>query len=181
MNAPQSPADNVFERRFVSAGAVIVHQNDYGNEAFLIQSGSVKVYTEDSRNVRVDLGVLNAGEIFGEMALTVGGLRTATVEAVEDSTLIVLTSETLNLKLKKSDPTVRAIVRMLIRRLQLGNNALLGRAGTIEEMLDTVRNIYANIYASLPPAKRQSMENIVRPRLEDLLSAITDFRERHGD
>lgn len=180
MNAPPS-SDSVFERRFVPTGTVIVQQGDFGEEAFLIQSGSVKVYTEDARNVRVELGKLEPGQIFGEMALTVGGLRTASVEAIEDSTVIVLTRETLNLKLKKSDPTIRAIVGMLIKRLQLGNNALLGKAGTIEEMLDTIHNMYANIFASLPPAKRQSLENIVRPRLEDLLSAITDFRERHGD
>ncbi len=70
---------------------------------------------------------------------------------------------------------------MLIKRLPLSSNALLGKAGTIEEMLDTIHNMYANIFASLPPAKRQSLENLVSPKLEDLLSAITRFRERHGD
>ncbi len=100
MNAPP-PSDGVFERRFVPAGTIIVQKGDFGDEAFLVQSGSVKVYTEDARNVRVELGKLEAGEIFGEMALTVGGLRTATVEAAEDTNVIVLTRETLNLKTEK--------------------------------------------------------------------------------
>ena len=43
-----------------------------------------------------------------------GGLRNATVEAGDDCTLIVITRDTLNVKLKKSDPTIRAIAGMLM-------------------------------------------------------------------
>jgi CRP-like cAMP-binding protein len=173
--------DSVFERRFASKDSVIVRQGDFGNEAFLIQSGTVKVFMEDNTGKKVDLGKLDAGQIFGEMALVAGGLRGATVEALVDCNLIVLTRETLNTKLKKSDPTVRAIVTMLMKRLQQGNNALLYRAGSIEEMLEMVKHMYNNLYNSLPPVKKQSLENLVRPRLEDLLNAIKTFQEKSKD
>ena len=173
--------DSVFERRVVPKGTLVVRQGDYGSEAFLIQSGLVKVLAEDQNGKSVDLGTLNAGQIFGEMALIAGGLRSATVETLDDCTLIVITRETLKGKLEKSDPTVRAIMGMLMKRLQQGNNALLYRAGSIEEMLEMVKTIYNTLYESLPPQKKQGLENLVRPRLEDLLSAIRDFQEKHGD
>ncbi len=172
-------AESVFERRVVSKDTVIVRQGDYGSEAFLIQSGAVKVFTEDANSTKVDLGVLDAGQIFGEMALIAGGLRTATVEAIDDCTLIVINRETLNGKLKKSDPTIRAMMSMLMRRLQQGNSALLYKAGSIEEKLDMVRTIYNNLYSSLSPQRKKVLENFVRPRLEDLLNSIKTFQEEN--
>ena len=175
---PNPPADTTFERRVAKKGEVIVRQNDYGSQAFLVQSGAVRVYTEDGHGSRVELGTLDAGQIFGEMSLIAGGLRNATVEAVDDCTLIVITRDTLNVKLKKSDPTIRAIAGMLMKRLQQGNNALLYKAGSIEEMLEMVKTIYNNLYASLPDERKGNLENLVRPRLEELLSAIRTFQSQ---
>jgi CRP-like cAMP-binding protein len=168
--------DAVFEKRLAPKGSIVVTQGGDGREAFLIQRGSVKVYTTNQRGGRADLGTLGAGQIFGEMALTVGGPRTATVEAAEDCTLIVITRETLNAKLKKSDPTIQAIMGMLMQRLQRGNDALLNKAGSIDELLDMVRHIYNNLQDSLPDDRRQSLDNLVRPKLEDLLAAIKTFQ-----
>ncbi len=172
-------ADSVFERRVVPKGTVVVRQGDFGDEAFLIQSGAVSVHAEDHNGARVDLGQLDAGQIFGEMALIAGGLRSATVETLDDCTLIVITRDTLKNKLSKSDATIRAITAMLMKRLQQGNNALLYKAGSIEELLETVKTIYNNLYASLPPSHKKGLESLVRPRLEDLLNAIKDFQENH--
>jgi CRP-like cAMP-binding protein len=108
-------------------------------------------------------------------------LRSATVEAAEDCTLVVITRDTLNAKLKKSDPTVRAIMGMLMERLQRGNDALLNKAGSIDELLDMVRHVYNNLQQSLSGEKRQKLDMVVRPKLEDLLAAIKTFQDQNKD
>jgi CRP/FNR family cyclic AMP-dependent transcriptional regulator len=172
-------SDSIFERRVVREGQVVVLQNEAASEAFLIQSGSVRVYATDAGGVRVDLGILGPGEIFGEMAILAGGLRNASVEALEQGTLVVINRDTLDLKLKKSDPTMRAIMQMLLKRLRQGNAALLYRASNVDELLETVNAIYGNFEQSLPPMKRHALEALVKPKIDELMAAVVEFKRKN--
>ncbi len=69
----------------------------------------MQVYT-GKEGRRVNLATLGPGEIFGEMALLFDEERTATVEALEACTFVILTRDTLKKKVDKRDPTVRAIL-----------------------------------------------------------------------
>ena len=60
-------------------GEKVVIQGDAGNQLFFLTTGSASVLKEDHLE-----HVMTAGECFGEQALLYGGLRTATVEALED-------------------------------------------------------------------------------------------------
>ena len=169
----------ILERRFVPAGAVIIKEGDLGSTAFLIQSGQVRVIAGRSVGREVELGVLGVGQIFGEMALIFDEPRTATVESIEDCNLIVINRETMNHKLNKSDPTVKAIVPMLMKRIIEANNALLNKESSIDDMVGTVNNIYENIHSSLSAAQRQSLQNDVLPKLQEFLESVKGFRERY--
>lgn len=169
----------ILERRFVPGGAVILKEGEAGSNAFLIQSGYVRVVAGRNSGREVELGVLGVGQIFGEMALVFDEPRTATVEAVDDCNLIVITRETLNHKLNKSDPTVKAIVPMLMKRIIEVNNALLNKESSVDDMVDTVNNIYNNIYGALSSAHKQSLQNDVLPKLQEFLESVKNFQERY--
>lgn len=171
---------SVLERRFAPKGSKVMKQGEHGNNAFLIQSGRVKVYTESDDGRKVDLAEMDAGQIFGEMALVFDSPRTATVEALEDCNLIIITRQVLNEKLKKSDPTVRAIVPMLTNRILQANNALVNKMSNAQELIDAVSTIYQNIHATLPAAQKKSLENTVLPKLEDFLKSVKEFNARYS-
>ena len=61
------------------AGDTIIAEGDDGDTAFLIVTGSVDVSIGQGKKART-LGVLNAGEVFGEMCLIEPGPRSATVK-----------------------------------------------------------------------------------------------------
>ncbi len=67
-------------------------------EAFMciIVSGSVNVVKEDMQSHGKVLSTMTAGKLFGEMTLFDGEPRSATVLAIEDTTMLVLTKESLN-------------------------------------------------------------------------------------
>ncbi len=110
----------ILERRFVAKGAIIIKEGDDAYSAYLIQAGKARVYkTRNSK--QYELARLEAGDICGEMALIGGNARSACVEALEDCTLIVLTRMAFEEKLKNSDATIRAVVRMLINRMIISN------------------------------------------------------------
>lgn len=114
----------ILERRYVPKDSVFIRQGDEAYSAYLIQSGSVTVYTESENGSITELARLGMGEICGEMALVNEEMRTANVKAAEDCNLIVITRTAFEEKLKNTDPTIRAIVEMLIRRVKKGNSTL---------------------------------------------------------
>ena len=90
----------------VPAGAVIVRPGDPAGPMYLIERGNVRVFRED-HGKRVYVASLGAGEYFGEMAALGGLPHTATVEAVADSRLLTLGSDTVK-RLADALPDFRA-------------------------------------------------------------------------
>lgn len=170
----------ILERRFVPKGTKIIREGETGNSAFLVQAGLVRVYVQHEDR-HVELATLGPGQIFGEMALVFDEKRSATVETVEDSSLIVITRQTLEDKLRKTDPTIRAIVPMLMKRIIQTNNALLSRHADLKTMLDVVKNIYDIILVSLPRAQQQTFQNAVLPKLDQFLAAVKSFEDKYSE
>lgn len=170
----------ILERRYVPKGTMIVRAGDEGNSAFLIQSGQVRVFIMQG-DKKVELAMLGPGQIFGEMALVFDERRTASVEATEETNLIVITRQILEEKLRRSDPTIRAIVPMLMKRILQSNNSLLSHHADVRMLVDVVRNIYDIIISSLPRVQQKSFENAVLPKLDEFLEAVRNFEDKYSD
>ncbi|MCB1530093.1 MAG: cyclic nucleotide-binding domain-containing protein [Rhodospirillales bacterium] len=169
----------ILERRFVPEGAVVIEEGTFGAQAFLIQSGSVRVYTSHEGR-EVELSRLGIGEIIGEMALIFDGPRTASVQALEDCNLIVIGRQQFMDKLKDTDSTIRAVVHMMTKRMVDVNNSLVSKKSNMDDLKDTARVIYQNISGALPQKQQALFQNTVLPPLEEFLAAIEDFQERYG-
>ena len=76
--------------RAASAGEVLVSQGGYGNELFLVRSGTVRVQKLTADGRAIPLARLGAGDYFGETALVERVPRTADVIAETDVRLLVL-------------------------------------------------------------------------------------------
>lgn len=169
----------ILERRFVPRGATVMKEGEPGTCAYLIQSGTVRIVTKNQEDGReVELARLGAGQIFGEMALIFDGPRTASVQAAEDCNLIILTRESFRHKLNKSDPTIKAIIEMLTRRIIDSNNTLISKKSDIDDMLLTANTIYQNVLQALPRPQQRTFQNAVVPKLKDFLDTVRSFRDR---
>ncbi|MGE4313062.1 MAG: Crp/Fnr family transcriptional regulator [Pseudobdellovibrionaceae bacterium] len=164
----------ILERRFVPKDQVIFREGDAGYVAYLIQSGGVKVFSLIEGR-EVTLAKLGVGDIFGETALIFETPRTASVRATEDSHLIEITRLTLDKKLRNSDPTIRAIVRMLSQRLVKGNNTLLGKKDNLEDLQQVISTIYDNILQGLPPFKQREFRDKALPAVESFMKVLDEI------
>lgn len=167
----------ILERRFVPKGAIVMNEGEDANCAFLIQSGSVCVYTLN-QGEKVELARLGVGQIFGEMALAFEEPRTASVEVLEDCNLIVITRRAFEQKLEQSDPTVQALVKMLARRVMTSNNTIVNKKDSIEDLTDGVNVIYENVITSLPRNQRRIFQESVVPKMDEFLNAVRAFKDR---
>jgi CRP-like cAMP-binding protein len=170
----------ILERRFAPKGQIIIREGEYGQDAYLVQSGEVSVFiTKDEEEV--ELARLAAGQIVGEMAFVFDAPRTASVKATQDTNLIVISRQQFQEKLRESDPTVRAIVQMLSQRVMESNNTLLNKKSDLGDLKETARVIYQNIAAKLTRNQQRNFQNTVLPHLEALLDSLDTFQERYGD
>ena len=86
---------------------------------FLIHSGQVTIETR----LGLDLGVLNEGEIFGEVGHIMSRPRTVTARAATKCIVKVIDDETLKTKLQEADPVCLALIRGLAMRISDANEA----------------------------------------------------------
>ena len=172
----KKPHDTVIlERRFVPRNTHIITEGEEGTSAFLIQAGTVEIFSTHN-DKKVVLGTLKTGEIFGEMSLIKDMPRSASVEALEDCNLIVITRQSLKAKLDSTDATIRAILMMLIRRIQQGNDSLMNKKPTFEDLQDGLLALYEEVLSDLPKLKKPHFRQEVLPLIEELNQKMAEYK-----
>ena len=101
------------EHQVAAPGTIIFRQGDPGDRFYVIRSGNVRVFRKDAGGLETDLSVLGPGESFGEMALLTGEARSANVEAIEETRLMVLSKEQFERILKDFPDITLAFVKQM--------------------------------------------------------------------
>ena len=82
------------KKREYRKGTMLINEGDEGDTLFVILSGRVKVFANDSHDREVTYGVYGPGNYFGEMSLD-GGPRSASVITLEPTVCSVVTKRAL--------------------------------------------------------------------------------------
>lgn len=85
--------DGASQERGYSQDALILKAGDVGDSVFLIGTGSVQVTLGGTQGPVFSLAILQAGELFGEMAVLERKPRSATVLANENCLLLEVEGE----------------------------------------------------------------------------------------
>lgn len=167
----------ILERRYVPKGALIIEQGDQAWCAYLIQSGRVSVYSTDENGHKVEFSQLGSGQICGEMALLKSepSLRNASVVALEDCNLIVITYNTFQEKLRTCDPTLRAVLQMLSERVSHSNSVVMDKVDDPLSLINIIKRTYAATHNSLNDKKKEIFKTKVEAKMKDFISSIENF------
>ena len=76
--------------RSFPAGTRVFHEGDHSDACYIVREGSFRVTREHSDGRAITLATLGPGEIFGELAMLDGEIRSASVEALIDGELLAL-------------------------------------------------------------------------------------------
>jgi CRP/FNR family cyclic AMP-dependent transcriptional regulator len=168
----------VLERRFYPEGKVIVREGEDAFIAFIIQSGKVRVFSEKDGK-KVEFSVLEAGQIFGESALIQDTVRTASVEALEDCNMIIITRDAFRHKLTKSDPTIKAVIQMLSARITKANTEILKTKGVnVNSFIALLNQLFMDLAAQMPIEERDDFRGEAFPVMKQLVSIIEKHRDK---
>ncbi len=104
-----------FEVRTYDAHEVIFNQGEVGDHAFQIIDGVVEISVMVEGESKI-IAVQGRGEIIGELAVFTKQPRTATVRAVQPTTVQLLTAENINNELEKLHPWVGHMIYRLSQK-----------------------------------------------------------------
>lgn len=113
--ADYQAAGQGFELIELAPDEVLFEQGDAGDVIYSVVSGRLRVERRGDRGLR-HLGDLGPGEILGELAILTDRPRSATVRAIEPSTLRVLPRARVQEEIGKLEPWMGSMVTTLARR-----------------------------------------------------------------
>jgi small-conductance mechanosensitive channel/CRP-like cAMP-binding protein len=99
-----------------AAGECPVRQGEAGDSFYIIKKGSVDVIVEKTPGEGVVVATLGAGNLFGEMSLLTGAVRTATIRVREDAEFVVIDRESFRGTLVHNPSIAESLSRILAER-----------------------------------------------------------------
>jgi rhodanese-related sulfurtransferase len=118
----------VAEHRVVAPHTIIFRQGDPGDKFYIIRSGKVRAFRRSSDGFETDLSVMGAGESFGQIPLLTGEARSANVETMEETHLMVLSKEQFESILKDFPGISLAFMKQMSGSLMKANKFIEKKA-----------------------------------------------------
>lgn len=146
-------------------GELVFSKGDEANAFYVIEKGSVSIFTEDSESKSM-LNVLSEGEYFGEMGIVNNDKRSSSAEVSKDSTLLRINKTTF-LNMTNNYP---ALADKINQVLPQRNEDLILRETLINTIGENSENLYVSIKGD--PSLRETA--LFRERYESPVDKIID-------
>ena len=118
--------------QWYSKGHVVIRQGDFGDNIYAVQEGELEVVKERKGGGEIQVAVLHAGDIFGEMAILQKEVRSATVRTLTEARLLTVDKKTFMSRVHEDPSLAFNIVRMMAQRIRALNAQLGERRARIE-------------------------------------------------
>jgi hypothetical protein len=99
------------------AGTHVITEGELGTAAYIIAAGRCEIYRILDGH-RVTIRVIGPGAVFGETAILSPGPRLASVVTLEDTSLWVVSGDSLEAELERTRPWLGNLIRTLAERFR---------------------------------------------------------------
>ncbi len=168
------------ERSFRN-GEVIIKEGDIGKSFFRLLEGKAGVYADYGKSEPFKIGVLEAGEYFGEMAIIETYPRSATVVAVGNVKVVEIPEDDLNTYFRANPDQIIELMKHLGKRVRAMTNdyneaqALLKKVKESEESKKN-KSLFTKIKRTIS-IYQNNKNRVTEPSAESLreeLAAVKD-------
>ena len=159
-----TPLEALAERgevRRYRRGALLIQEGDRGDTIYIILSGRLRAFGTNEKGREITYGTYGPGEYIGEMSLD-GGLRSASVIALETTECSVVTRRTLEQYIGDNPGFAFELISKVIRR---------ARAATLSAKQLALNDVYGRLVALL-----QGLA-VTRPDGTKVIRGISTHRE----
>jgi CRP/FNR family transcriptional regulator len=160
-------------RRSFPQGARVFHEGDHSDACYIIRSGSCRVTREHSDGRAITLANLGPGDIFGELAMLDGEVRSASVETLTDAELLAMPAGDVRALLAKRPEITVKLVAALTRRLREANERVARQS--FQTVPSRVAGVLAQLVAEEAPIGEDGVT--IRMNQADLAQLAGTSRE----
>jgi CRP-like cAMP-binding protein len=123
---------SVPERRTFAKGAVIFKEGENGREAYMLQKGKVRIFKTVAGR-RITIGIVQPGQVFGELALLDNGNRMGAAVAEEDITCLTMSKASIDHMMNEAPNGLATLVLSLLGTVRAMGDDLAQARAELEE------------------------------------------------
>ena len=167
----------------VPRATVILSEGDIGDSLYVIIDGRVKVFIGDENGREIILKILGPGDFFGEMSLIDKEPRSASVAALEATTLKILSQQAFQHCLIRAPRIATTVMQALAKRLRdadkkISNLALMDVYGRVASMLIELSIENEGKLVVVEKLSQQEIANMVGASREMVNRILKDLSDR---
>ncbi len=167
----------------VARGSVILSEGEIGDSLYVITEGRVKVFIGDEEGREVILKMLGAGDFFGELSLIDRQPRSASVAALENCTMQVLSHKTFQQCLASTPRIAVTVMTALAKRMRDADRKIstLALMDVYGRVAHTLLELAVDIDGKLVVGEKlsqQDIANMVGASREMVNRILKDLSER---
>jgi len=172
--------------RTAAANEEIFSLGESGEALYLVVSGKVRIFRDSLNGRRKSLAFINPGGVFGEMSLVEERPRSASAEAVEDTTLRMMFRDYYCHYIERYPRFAHNIARIIASRLREANDEVLlltfeeARTKIAYSLLKMARHNLGRSVSSgwQLPLVHQEVANLAGTSRETATRVLHEFRDR---
>jgi CRP/FNR family transcriptional regulator, cyclic AMP receptor protein len=161
--------------RSFPAGTRVFHEGDRSDACYIVREGSFRVTREHSDGRAITLATLASGDIFGELAMLDGEVRSASVEALTDGELLALPAGEVRALLARHPEITVKLVAALVRRLRTANERISRQS--FQTVPSRVAGVLSQLVAEEAPRSSEEAGVTIRMNQADLAQLAGTSRE----
>jgi NTE family protein len=112
----------------LSGGAILFRAGDAGDSMYVVLSGRLRVSVQCADGAEEIIREIARGESVGELALLTGEARSATIRAIRDTTLAMLSRAAFERAIQFDPTLIRQIAVQLASRQRQGSDGATARS-----------------------------------------------------
>lgn len=163
------------KQREYRKGTMLITEGDEGDTLFVIMSGRVKVFANDSHDREVTYAVYGPGNYFGEMSLD-GGPRSASVITLEPSVCSVVTRRALREFMIAHPEFSYHLLTTVIQRAR--QSTRIARSLALDDVYSRLIRFLESSAAPQPDATRLIPERMTHQEIASRIGASREMVSR---
>jgi len=161
--------------RHFAAGQVIFREGDASDTCYIVRTGHARALRENVDGRAIALAHFGPGDIFGELAMLDGEVRSASVEALSDGELLALPAGEVRALLARHPEITVKLVAALVRRLRAANERISRQS--FQTVPSRVAGVLSQLVAEETPRDGEGGEVTIRMNQADLAQLAGTSRE----
>lgn len=105
------------EKKTFKKGDIVCREGSKGDAVYVIREGSVKVF-KMINGEKIELGSIGKNDMFGELSLFLNSRRTASIEALENTEILILDYDSVVDEISKDPKFGMMMLKKLAHRVQ---------------------------------------------------------------